>query len=64
MTTATLLKDDQLQLKFWVITSKGKFGPYDSQFIAESASHSLPKNEGELPQIVPLTVSGQQVLFG
>ena len=64
MTTATLLKDDQLALKYWVITSKGKFGPYDSQFIAESASHGVPKNEGEIPQIVPLTTSGQQVLLG
>lgn len=64
MTTATLLNDDQLALKYWVITSKGKFGPYDSQFIAESASHSVPKTEGELPQIVPLTSGGQQPLFG
>ena len=59
-----LMNDDNLQLKYWVKTTQGTFGPYGSRNLAESASLSVPRSANEIPEIVERTVDGKQMLLG
>ena len=59
-----LLANDTLQLKFWVQTSQGTFGPYETRSLAESASLTVPRMLYEVPQILERTADGKQLLLG
>ncbi len=59
-----LLADEKTQLKFWIKTSQGTFGPYETRSLAESASLTVPRMLNEVPQILERTADGKQLLLG
>lgn len=59
-----LLADNQFQLKYWVQTSQGLFGPYGTREQAVSASVVVPRQVNEVAQILERTTDGKEMLFG
>jgi hypothetical protein len=59
-----LVNDNNQEIKFWVKTTQGLFGPYGSKEQAVSSSLILPRALNEAPEILQRTVDGKEILFG
>lgn len=59
-----LLTDNALEMKYWIKTSQGTFGPYETLHQAQIASLSVPRALNEAPEIQHRTNDGKQMLFG
>lgn len=59
-----ILHANESSTVFYVVTSKGRFGPYQTRSLAEAASFTVPKNETEVPQVEQKTQDGKDILFG